>query len=820
MYVLKFGGSSLADAGRFAQVVDIISGTHDQHPTAVVVSAPQGITNKLVTLISAIENNTTQGILDDIKQHLQAILNDTLVRYPAIDKAQCQSKCELLFSDISRWIEGASLLGHCPEQTYAQIVASGERFSVLLLEAVFLSQSKSVSLLEPTEFIHVKTDTSEPIAEIDLSRAAFAELYQDLASLCFMPGFIAHDMNGNATTLGRNGSDYSAAILAACTNADVCEVWTDVDGVYNSDPRLIPDAKLLSTMSYNEAMELSYFGAKILHPKTISPLHRFNIPCRIKNTHAPENPGTYISDRSDSDDLIRAVTNLPNVAMIRVSGPEMKGIVGMASRVFHTISQADISVIMISQSSAEYSISFCVPRNDADKAVTALNIAFDLEIKSALLDPIQVQLDLAVITVVGDKMQHQRGIAARFFNALANARVNIIAIAQDSSERTISAVVRAKRLDDATRICHASLFKHVANIDVVVIGCGTVGKVLIDQILSQTDYLAQQNIALKLVGIANSRQLLLETNGIHPGDDWQSKLNQQDEGLSLDKLYTFVQEAHLINPVIIDCTSSLDIARDYVKYLEHGFHVVTANKKANTEDMSYYKALRTASVNGLKKFLYETNVGAGLPVIDNLQGLLKAGDQLLTFEGILSGSLSYIFGEVHNGLTLSEATAKARSMGYTEPNPAEDLSGLDVARKALVIAREAGLELEMSELEVVAAVPEQLANITDADDFMSKLSDYDAEFSQQVAEAEAAGKVLRYIARIEGCTIKVGIQAVDKDNPLYGVMGGENAMSIHTRFYDPVPIVIRGYGAGAEVTAAGLFGDMLKTMRVESSVVV
>ncbi len=820
MYVLKFGGSSLADASRFTQVVDIINTTNEEQPVAVVVSAPQGITNKLVTLIAAIENNSSRSVLEDIKQQLQDILDDTLTVYPDIDAAACQAKCDALFADIGRLTEGASLLGHCPDQTNAQIVASGERFSVLLLEAIFNSQAKAVTLLEPTEFIHVKTDTSEPIAEIDMSRAAFAEKYANLTGLCLMPGFIAHDMDGNPTTLGRNGSDYSAAILAACANAEVCEVWTDVDGVYNSDPRLIPDAKLLSTMSYNEAMELSYFGAKILHPKTISPLHRFNIPCRIKNTHAPDNPGTYISDVSDSDDLIRAVTNLPDVAMIRVSGPEMKGIVGMASRVFHSISQADISIIMISQSSAEYSISFCVPRIDADKAVAALNIAFDLEIKSGLLDPIQVQTDLAVITVVGDKMQHQRGIAARFFNALANARVNIIAIAQDSSERTISAVVRAKRLDDATRICHASLFKHLANIDVVVIGCGTVGKVLIEQILSQTDYLAKQNIALRLVGIANSRQLLLQSGGIQPTDDWESMLSDQTEGLSLERLYTFVQEAHLINPVIIDCTSSIKIARDYVRYLEHGFHVVTANKKANTEDMAYYRQLRTASVNGLKKFLYETNVGAGLPVIDNLQGLLKAGDDLLTFEGILSGSLSYIFGEVHNGLTLSEATAKARDMGYTEPNPAEDLSGLDVARKALVIAREAGLELEMDDLDVVPAVPQELAQISDADDFMRQLANYDDDFSQQVNAAEAEGKVLRYIARIEGKSIKVGIQAVAKSNPLYGVMGGENAMAIHTRFYDPVPIVIRGYGAGAEVTAAGLFGDMLKTMRVESSVAV
>ena len=820
MYVLKFGGSSLADASRFSQVVDIISSTNEKHPTAVVVSAPQGITNKLVTLIAAIENRTTETILVDIQAHLQGILDDALKVYPAIDAAACQAKYDGVFADLSRLIEGASLLGHCPEQTYAQIVSSGERFSVLLLEAIFASKAKTSLLLEPTEFIYVKTDTSEPLADVDISKEAFKKLYPEVPSLSLMPGFVAHDKDGKATTLGRNGSDYSAAILAVCIEAEVCEVWTDVDGVYNSDPRLIEDAKLLSTMSYHEAMELSYFGAKILHPKTISPLFRFNIPCRIKNTHAPENPGTYISDTSETDDLIRAVTNLPDVAMVRVSGPEMKGIVGMASRVFHTISQADISVIMISQSSAEYCISFCVPRRDADKAVTALNIAFDLEIQTGLLDPIQVQLDLAVITVVGDKMQHQRGIAARFFNALANARVNIIAIAQDSSERTISAVVRAKRLDDATRICHESLFKHVANIDVVVIGCGTVGKVLIDQILSQMDYLAGQNIALKLVGIANSRQLLLEREGINPGDDWQAMLAEQIEGLSLDKLDAFVQEAHLINPVIIDCTSSLPIARQYVEFLEHGFHVVTANKKANTEDMNYYQALRTASVNGLKKFLYETNVGAGLPVIDNLQGLLKAGDQLMTFEGILSGSLSYIFGEVHKGLTLSQATTKARELGYTEPNPAEDLSGLDVARKALVIAREAGLELEMDDLTVVPAIPEHLTDITDADEFMAKLAECDDDFSKQVAAAESEGKVLRYIARIEGTTIKVGIQAVGEENALYGVKGGENAMAIHTRFYDPVPVVIRGYGAGAEVTAAGLFGDMLKTMRVESSVVV
>lgn len=819
MNVLKFGGSSLANADRFSQVVEIINGVNESHPTAVVVSAPQGITNKLVALTEAISEQNTDALLSDLKDHLAGILTDSFTKYSDINQSETLAAFETIYDDVSRKVHGAELLGHCPEQTYAQIVSSGERFSVMLLGAIFQSQGKSTQKFDPERFIHVKDDAIEPIVEINLTREAFKEHYSEVANLCLMPGFVARDMAGATTTLGRNGSDYSAAILAVCLDANVCEVWTDVDGVYNSDPRLINDAKLLDTMSYHEAMELSYFGAKILHPKTISPLRQFKIPCRIKNTHAPENPGTYISETSaESDDMIRAVTNLPDVAMITVSGPEMKGMVGMASRVFSTISQADISIIMISQSSAEYCISFCVPGSEADTAMNALNIAFDLEIKSKLLDPIQIKKNLAVITVVGDRMQHQRGIAAKFFTALANARVNIIAIAQDSSERTISAVVRAKRLDDATRICHTSLFKKQAAIDAIVIGCGTVGSELIQQILTQSERLAKQNIQLNLIGIANSRQILLKPEGIQASDDWRAELSQQEQGLNLETLNQFSQDAHLLNPVLIDCTSSAEIATQYADYLENGYHVVTANKKANTDNLDYYNRLRTAARSQHKKFQYETNVGAGLPVIDNLQSLLKAGDELIQFEGILSGSLSYIFGEVHNGLSLSEATAKARELGYTEPNPAEDLNGLDVARKALVIAREAGMQLELDDLTVEAAVPEALANLTDADEFMSQLADYDAEFKVLVDKAEAEQKVLRYVAQINDAKITVGIQAVDINHPLYAIKAGENAMAIHTKYYNPVPFVIRGYGAGAQVTAAGLFGDMLKTMSVETSV--
>jgi len=375
-------------------------------------------------------------------------------------------------------------------------------------------------------------------------------------------------------------------------------------------------------------------------------------------------------------------------------------------------------------------------------------------------------------------------------------------------------VVRAKRIDDAVKTCHLSLFFNKPTIDAFIIGCGTVGKQLIHQIHKQQKWLADKNITLNLVGIANSKQLLLDKDSIDLSR-WQKALKSSTEKLELSTLKTFVAEAQLSNPVIIDCTSSESIAMKYNDYLSNGFHVVTANKKANTADYAYYCQLRKTSELRQRHFLYETNVGAGLPVIDNLQGLLRAGDELLQFEGILSGSLSYIFGEIHKGLSLSEATSKARDLGYTEPNPAEDLSGLDVARKALVIARETGLELELEDINVEGVVPAELASITDPEEFMEKLPSFDTDFAKKLKQAQTKGQLLRYIASIEGNEIKVAIQAVDPVHPLSAVTNGENALVMHTRYYQPIPFVIRGYGAGAEVTAAGLFGDLLKTLPLD-----
>jgi len=818
MKVLKFGGSSLANAEKFIGIANIVQSENRNNHVSVVLSAPRGVTNLLVNLLNRLEaDENPETIVEELQAKIQQIkqnLVDSLNAKNAedLDSSSLSSAVNHEFERLAQLIEGANLLGHCPEQTGAQILTLGERISIILLSWIFNCLKTEVSLIDPEKFLVVENQSGDPVADIPLSKEKFNQHYSSLKPIALMPGFVGISPTGNTMTLGRNGSDYSAAILAVCSQADVCEIWTDVDGVYNADPRLINEAKLISKMSFNEAIELSYFGAKILHPKTIVPLSLHDIPCLIKNSLAPQKEGTLISQHSSADTSVKAISSLDEVAMINVSGPGMKGKVGMTSRIFSAISRANLPVILISQSSAAYRISFCVSAEQASAAEQCLNQEFELELKSLLLEPISISKGLSVVSMVGDNMQKQKGIAAKFFASLSQADVNIIAIAQDSSERSISAVIRSQRTDDAVKICHRNLFLKRHNIDAFVLGCGTVGEELINQIQNQQSFLLRRNIELKVFGIASSKKLLLDGQGIDLGNDWKGKLSQANQSFSLEKLNQFVEEHHLLNPVIIDATSNESIAMSYADYLSANYHVVAANKKANTASIEYYQKLRNTAQKNKRRFLYETNVAAGLPVIDNLQNLLGAGDQLVAFEGILSGSLSYIFGQLHQGLSLSEATQKAKDMGFTEPNPAEDLSGLDVARKVLIIAREAGLNLELEDIRLESVISEELANIEDGEEFMQKLPTLDAAINDQVKTAEANNQLLKYVAKIQDGVCEVKIESVNNEHPLYGVQGGENALAIHTHFYNPVPFVIRGYGAGASVTAAGMFADVLRTL--------
>lgn len=814
MKVLKFGGSSLADAQRYLTVTDISIDTHQTDGAAVVLSAPKGVTNALALLCEqAAANEDFLPLFDKLTTLVSGIAADLQAELDGFDYERVITFINEQLTALKKQLDGIRLLGCAPESVGAGILSMGEYISVTLFGAILSARNINNQVLDPVNYIQAQGDYLDSIADVAVSKARFSDVPQDGSVLLVMPGFVAANEAGQKVTLGRNGSDYSAAILAACIDAQTCEIWTDVDGVYNADPNQVEGAILLDKLTYQEAMELSYFGAKVLHPKTIGPIAQHHIPCRIRNTLNPAAPGTLISkEASETWTSVKGISQLDDITMFNVAGPGLKGMVGMASRVFEVMSNANISISLITQSSSEYSISFCIAEKDSDKALALLEDAFALELQNQLLDPIEVRRNLAIVTLVGDGMRHTKGLAARFFNALAQARVNNVAIAQGSSERSISTVIEAPKARKAVRVIHQNFFSNRHNIDVFLVGCGNVGTELLSQISRQQPALLKRNVQLRVYGIANSRKLLLSEQGIDIAGDWAEQLVASQNAFSIETLREFVNANSLVNPVIVDCTSHAGIANQYVDMMEQGFHVVTPNKKANTDTLEYYRQLRKTALKTNRQYLYETTVGAGLPVIDNLQKLFSAGDVLHRFEGILSGSLSYVFGKLEEGMTLSQATSTAKQNGYTEPDPRDDLSGMDVARKLLIMAREADLELELSDIEIESVLPEGFGELLSVDEFMNELPTLDAEFDKKVQQAQAQGKVLRYIGTIEQDKCKVSIQAVTQEHPLAAVKDGENALAISSDYYQPIPYVIRGYGAGGTVTAAGVFADILRTM--------
>ncbi len=812
----KFGGSSLKDADCFRRVADILCKSSREdlpRPQGVVVSAMGGMTDALLSLVdqaAAGHSSFREGLqrLRDRYRNTVIELVDEPTREEVL--AAWEDDAEVVI-DV---LQGVLRLRSSSQRSRDLVAGFGEIWSARLLAAVLARalDERDVGWIDTREVIVVRWTELGPSVQWDASGQKLgAMLPNDFDGIKVITGFVASDEEGLQTTLGRNGSDFTASIMAALLGAEEITIWTDVTGVMSGDPRRVPEAAVISQISYDEAMELAYFGTKVIHPQTMGPAIEHNIPIHIRCTFAPEHPGTRITAEVDSTLRAKGISAVEDVALLNLEGAGMIGVPGTADRLFGALRDVQVSVIMISQGSSEHSICFAVPGRSAAAAEAAARRAFAVELAQGQIQEIDVSRHCSILALVGDGMMGRPGVAARLFGTLGRAGINVRAIAQGASERNISVVVDEADTTRALRAVHSGFYLSAKTLSIGVLGEGHVGGALLDQLAAQASTLRERfNLDLRVRAIATSRTMTLADRRVDL-DRWRETRGKETLATDLDRFVDHVHTDHLPHAVIVDCTASEVPAARYADWLARGIHVVTPNKKAHSGDGGYYSQLKAVQRRHGTHFLYETTVGAGLPIIKTLRDLVDTGDELKQIEGIFSGTLAYLFNVYDGAEGFAALVSAARDKGYTEPDPREDLSGMDVARKTVILAREAGMALELNELGVESLVPPDLADLP-VDEFLERFAEHDEAMRERVQQATARDEVLRYVARLDFETGEAGValQSLPRTHPFAMMNLTDNIVRFVTSRYSSNPLIVQGPGAGPEVTAGGVFADILR----------
>jgi len=814
MQVLKFGGTSVANAENISKVVAIVKETVKKDTTVVVVSALGGVTDLLLgaAALAADGDELYKEKLTTIEQrHIEAVKQ----LIPVAQQSQLLSLVKKSCNEIEDICNGIFLLRELTARSKDRIGSYGEWLSSQIIAAKFKADGTDAVWKDARELITTNSDFTSAEVDFVATDKKINDFFSgEKSSLFILPGFIAADRNGVTTTLGRGGSDYTAAILASALQADLLEIWTDVSGMMTADPRLTNNARIIPNISYQEAMELSHFGAKVIYPPTIQPVMSKGIPVWIKNTFAPADKGTVIESLTKGKgDIVRGISSINNIALISLEGSGMIGIPGFSKRLFEALSSEKINVILITQSSSEHSICVGIDSSSVEKAKQVVDAAFANEIALQKVEPLIIEAELSIVALVGESMKNHTGISGRMFSAMGRNGVNIRAIAQGSSEKNISAVIATKDVRKAINVLHEEFFETTyKQVNLFITGTGNVGAKLLGQLKQQLDFLQQQmRLQVRVVGLSNSRKMLIDEEGINL-DNWKEKLDA-GETASLQKFIDEIISRNLRNSVFVDITANDKVAMVYDQFLQKSISVVACNKVAASSAYSNYKKLKDLSREFNSQFLFETNVGAGLPVIASLSDLVHSGDRVNKMQAVLSGTLNFVFNNYDGSRLFADVVKQAQDEGYTEPDPRLDLGGTDVMRKILILAREAGETMEMEDIANNSFMPASCMQGSVAD-FYAAMAKEEAHFKKLLDKAKADGCILKFVASFDNGKASVGLQHIDPKHDLYHLYGKDNIVLFYTNRYKEQPMVVKGAGAGAEVTASGVFADIIRASKV------